>query len=71
MQNLTIHVLPHLKDHRIQPVADPADRQKLLWNIGSLILPVRPEEQLLGLFESNTPLALRRLLFRTSKLKRI
>lgn len=51
MQDLSLVVLPDLKDNGIQPVSHPADREKLLWRVGSSIEPIRPGEQLLRLLE--------------------
>ena len=70
MQNLAICVFPDFEDDRIEPVSHPADGQKLLWNIGSLIEPIRPGEQLPRLLEAYATPG-RRLLFRGSKLKRM
>jgi len=42
MQNIAFFVFPDFKDYGIQPVAHPADGQKLFRNVGSLIEPVRP-----------------------------
>jgi hypothetical protein len=42
VQNFALFVLADFKNDRIQPVTDPADGQKLLWNVGSLIEPIRP-----------------------------
>jgi hypothetical protein len=73
VQNLAFFILPDFKNHRIQPVAHPADGQELLWNVGSLIEPIGLREQLTRLFKPYaTPgFARRRALFRRSKLKRI
>ena len=51
MQNFALFVLADFKNDRIQPVTHPADGQKLLWNVGSLIEPIRPSEQLTRLFK--------------------
>jgi hypothetical protein len=73
VQNLALFVLPDFKNDRIQPVTHPADGQKLLRNVGSLIEPIGLGEQLPRLLDPMPRLgfALRRLLFRGSKLKRI
>jgi hypothetical protein len=41
VQNLAFFVLPDFNNDRIQPLTDPADGQKLLRNVGSLIEPMR------------------------------
>src|ERR1035437_5984576 len=53
VQNLALFVLPDSKNDRIQPVTPPADGQKLLRNVGSLIEPIGLGEQLPRLLESN------------------
>jgi hypothetical protein len=73
MQNLAFFVLPDFKNHRVQPVAHPADGQELLRNVGSLIEPIWPREQFTRLFKAYaTPGILPEPpLYRRSKLKRI
>ena len=51
MQNLALFVFPDFKDDRIKPVSHPANGHELFWNVGSLIEPVGPGEQLMGLLE--------------------
>jgi hypothetical protein len=51
MQNLALFVFPDFKDDRIQPVTHLANGQKLLWNVGSPIEPIRLREQLPRLLE--------------------
>lgn len=46
MQNLALLVFLEFKDDGIQPITHPANGQKLLWNVGSPIKPIRPGEQL-------------------------
>jgi hypothetical protein len=41
VQNLAFFVLADFKNDRIQPITHPADGQKLLRNVGSLIEPIR------------------------------
>jgi hypothetical protein len=41
MQNLALFVLPDFEDDRIQTVTHPPDSQKLFWNVGSAIKPIR------------------------------
>jgi hypothetical protein len=56
MKDLAFLVFPHFEDDRINPVPNPPYSQKLLRNIGSPIEPIRPFEQFLRLFKSNTAL---------------
>jgi len=51
VQDLAFLILPPLIDDRIQAFTNPTDSQKLLWDIGTPIEPVRSIEQLLCLFE--------------------
>jgi hypothetical protein len=73
MQDIALLVAPDFKDDGIEPVTHPTDGQKLLRNVGSPIEPIRLGEQLPHLLESYAApgFALRRRLFRGSKLKRI
>src|ERR1022692_4456060 len=73
MQDLALLVAPDFKDDGIEPITHPTDGQKLLRNVGSPIEPIRLGEQLPHLLESYAApgFALRRRLFRGSKLKRI
>jgi hypothetical protein len=59
VQDLALLVFPELEDDRIQSIADPADSQILFRNVGSLVEPVRPAEQLLHFFESDASLRIR------------
>jgi hypothetical protein len=51
MQDLALFVFSDFKDHRLQTVANPANRQKLLWYVGWLIEPIELREQLTRLLE--------------------
>jgi hypothetical protein len=53
MQNLALLVFPDLKDDGIQPVTHPPDGEKLLWNVGPSIKPIRLREQLARLLKSD------------------
>jgi hypothetical protein len=59
VQDLALFVFPDFEYDGIQPVAYPADSQKLLWNVGSPIQPVGPGEQLPCFFEPNATLGIR------------
>ena len=58
MQNLTLLVLTELKDDRVQPVTDPANGHLLFRNIGSLVEPIRPQEQILHFLEPDAALGI-------------
>ena len=59
MQNLALFVFPDFKNDRIQPVGHPANGHKLLWNVGSLIEPIRPGEQLPRLLKPDATTGIR------------
>ena len=59
MQNFAFSVLSDFNNHRIQPVAHPADGPELFRNVGSLIEPIGPREQLTCLFKPYATLGIR------------
>jgi hypothetical protein len=54
VQNFTFFVFPDFKDDGKEPFAHPSDGEKLFWNVGSPIKPVRPREQLPRFFKTNS-----------------
>src|ERR1035438_6075327 len=53
MQDLALFVFPGFEYDRVQPIAHPANGQKLLRNVGSPIEPIRLGEQIPRLLEPN------------------
>jgi len=51
VQDLSLIVFSDLKDDGIQPISHPTDCEKLLWDVGSSIEPIRPGEQFLRFLE--------------------
>jgi hypothetical protein len=58
VENLSILVLPDLKDHRVQAGTHPADSPLLPRHIRTWIEPVRLEEQLLYFLEPDAALSI-------------
>ena len=58
MQHLSPVIFAKFEDNGIELIADPADCQILLGNVGALVKPVGSGEQRLCFFESDTALAI-------------
>src|SRR5580698_4904425 len=59
VQDFSLFVFPDFENDRIKTVTHPTDGQELFWNIGPLIEPIRPGEQLLRLFEPDASARIR------------